>query len=396
MNQPVTLLALVAAAAAAPAQTTTTVILTNGNMEYRQVALPAVTSNTWCGADLRSAGGASLDALFSFWWYYRVAGDTQETTFRNDAAPNAPTRVLTPPVMTTTWPNVAGRNLFSAQLINVLVSTGTDRGYVTGAMSITNISGSPLTIDIFTLSDLDVGGSSVGYLTNVSWGNVRSQYTEQQGAAVHALEFYCPDADAVQVDDYLTTTPGRLPYLLTNTTVDNLSGWSGTYGPGDHNGAFQWHRTIAPNQTMTFTAYIAMTGHKPLQSLYGTAGAGTPGLPTIRTSERAIVDPTNAVPRSFDVQLGNARPLSAAFLLSNFTQASTTIAGLSVWVDPNGAFTRFALVDSSGNAALTFGVPPIGSLYGLTLDHQYFVLDSGGVGGLAAFTQGLFQQIGSW
>lgn len=395
MNQFVTPLALVVAAAA-PAQTTTTVILTNANMEYRAGPLLAATSNQWPTADLRSAGGASLDALFSFWWYYRVAGDTQETAFRNDVAPNAPTRVLNPPLMTTSWPNVAGRNLFSAQLINVLVSTGTDRGYVIGAMAISNTSANPLVIDIFTLSDLDVGGSSVGYLTNVSWGNIRSQYTEQQAAAVHALEFYCPDADAVQVDDYLISTPGRLPFLLTNTTVDNLSGWNGTYGPGDHNGAFQWHRTIQPNQTMTFTAYVAMTGRKPLQSLYGSAGAGTAGLPTIRASERAIVDPTNAVPRSFDVQLGNALSSSAAFLLSNFTQASLTIAGLSVWVDPNGAPTRFVLVDGTGNAALTFVVPPSGSLYGLTLNHQYFVLDSGGVGGLASFTQGLNQMIGSW
>ena len=396
MNKLLWLLAFAAAAVDASAQTTTNVTITDNNVVYRQAALPAVTSNSWSLADLRTTGAAGLDALFSLWWYYRVAGDTQEFTFRNDAAPNAPTRTAVGTTMVTTWPNVAGRNLFSAVLTNVVVSTGVDRGYVTGSMAITNTSGSPLVIDLFALSDLDVGGSTTGYLTNVSWGDIRSQYTEQQAAAVHALEFYCPDADRVQVDPYLTTTPGRLPFLLTDTALDDLAGWNGTFGPGDHNGAFQWQRTIAPSATATLTVYVAMTGQKPVQTLYGTAGAGATGLPTIDTSERAIVDGSGAVPRSFDVKLGNAMPLTGAFLVINFAQAALVVQGISVWVDPVGAATLFTIVGPSGNAAVTFNLPANATLYGVPLNHQFIVLDPAGVGGLASWTPGLHQQIGTW
>ncbi len=389
-------LSLATLAPFAAAQTAAHVTITNANMVFRQGPLPAATSNTWAPADLRASGATGVDNLFSLWWYYRVAGDAQEFTFRDDAAPNAPTRVVSGPTIVTTWPDVAGRGLFSAMLTEVLVSTGPDRGYVVAAMSVTNLTANPLTIDVFSLSDLDVGGSSSGYLTNLSWGNLRSQYTEQQNTTLPGLEYYCPDADRVQVDPYLTTTPGRLPYLLTNNTVDDLSGWSGTFGPGDHNGAFQWHRVLPPSGVANFTVYVAMTTQRPLQSLYGTAGAGTPGLPVIGTSERAMLDPTASTVRSFDVQLSGALPGAPAVLMTNFAQAALTIAGLQVWVDPNGAPTLFRLTDAAGAAATTIAVPPDPTFYGLSLRHQWFVLDAGGAGGLAAWTQGLSQSIGSW
>jgi hypothetical protein len=263
-------------------------------------------------------------------------------------------------------------------------------------MAITNTSAAPLVVDVFSLSDLDVGGSTSGYLTNVSWGDIRSQYTEQDATTLPGLEFYCPDADRVQVDPYLTTTPGRLPFLLTNTTVDDLAGWNGTFGPGDHNGAFQWQRTIAPSATETFTVYVAMTSARLLQSLYGTAGAGSTGLPAIGARERASVDPTTAVARGFDVQLTGALPFAPSILLTNFAQSALVLQGIQVWVDPIGAATTFVLADAVGGAAVTINLPPVGALYGIALNHQFIVLDSGSANGLASYTQGLAQTIGSW
>jgi hypothetical protein len=396
MHRHCPLLPFVVLAPLAGAQTTISLTITDNNMVFRQGPLPAATSNGWGSADLRASGPTSTDNLFSLWWYYRVAGDSQEYSFRNDAAPGTPTRVASGNQIVTTWPNVANRGLFDAILFETVVSTGPDRGFVVATMVIGNLTPNSLTIDLFSLSDLDVGGSSSGYLTNVSWGNIRSQYTEQQNTALPGLEFYCPDADAVQVDPYLTTTPGRLPFLLTNTTIDDLAGWNGTFGPGDHNGAFQWHRTLLPSGSLSFTVYVAMTSQRPLQSIYGTAGAGSAGLPTIGTSERAIVDPTASTPRSFDVQLGNAVPFAAAFLLMNFGAAALTVQGLQVWVDPIGAATQFRLTNGAGTAAVTIPLPPIASLNGLPLHDQWFVLDAGGVGGLAAYTHGLAQTIGSW
>jgi hypothetical protein len=184
--------------------------------------------------------------------------------------------------------------------------------------------------------------------------------------------------------------------MLLNATVDNLTGWSGSMLNNDWNGAFQWSRTLPPSGSATFTSFLAVITSRPLESLYGTAGAGTPGLPTIAGSARAITVPTAVVPRSFDVVLGNALPGALSVLVTNFTQAALTINGLQVFVEPAGAATSFGLTNASGGDSQTFQVPGSATLAGLQLNHQYFVLDSGGVGGFASYTQGLAQTLGSW
>jgi hypothetical protein len=392
MHRPFALTSLALVAATAPAQTTTTVTLSVANMQYTQNALSA-TSNTYVAASLRGLGSAGPNHLFSNWWWYRVAGDTQETSFRLDAAPNAPTRTVAAPTIVTSWPNVAGRNLFSAVLTNTLVSTGTSTGYLVNQLVVTNTSAAPLTIDIFAYADIDTNGSNVA---NDCYGNDRSQYVERTASLTAASEYYCDGADATMVTPWLTTTAGALPFLLSNTTVDNLTGWTGTLLNADCNGAFQWNRTIAPNASETYTTYLAVINPRPLESLYGSAGAGTPGLPTIRASERAITVPGAIVPRSFAIQLGNAVPTSLSVLVANFTQAALVVNGLQVWVDPIGAVTLFGLTDGSGADSRTFGVPGSATFAGLTLNHQYFVLDAGGVGGFASYTQGLAQTVGRW
>ncbi|MCA8953624.1 MAG: hypothetical protein KDE27_29195 [Planctomycetes bacterium] len=395
--RPAPLCSLALLASVAVAQTNAYVTVTDANMEYRQGPLPAATSNTWPSADLRSIGPTSTDNLWSLWWYFRVAGDPQEYSFREDAAPNTPTRTVTNPLILTTWPDVHGRGLFSATLTEVVVSTGADRGYVAASMTLANLTNSPLVIDLFSISDLEAGGSSSPYFNNnVAWGNERSQYAEVANSTLPGVEFYCPDADQVQVDVYGPSTPGRLPYILSNGTVDDLTGWNGVFGPADHNGAFQWHRTIPALGTAAFTVFVAMTGNRPMQAPYGTAGAGTPGLPTIDTSERPIVDPTGTVARGFDMELRNALAGTAALLVTNFAQSSTTYQGISIWVDPNAAATRLVLTDAAGAADVTIALPPLASLYGVPLNHQFFVIDSGGPSGFAAWTSGLSQQIGTW
>ncbi|MCA8963377.1 MAG: hypothetical protein KDC48_00745 [Planctomycetes bacterium] len=85
-----------------------------------------------------------------------------------------------------------------------------------------------------------------------------------------------------------------------------------------------------------------------------------------------------------------------AVLMTNFASTLQFVQGIHVWVDPIGAPTQFRLTDSAGRASVTLALPPNGALYGLQLYHQFFVLDPGGNGGLAAWTQGLSQTIGSW
>lgn len=385
-------LAILSLALAAPvlSQANTAVTLTVGNMVYSQQ--PLLTTNAYVDASMMGQGAASPDHLFSNWWYYRVAGDTQETSFRLDAAPNAPTRVVSAPTIVTTWPNVAGRGLFSAVLTNILVSTSATTGYLVNQMSITNTTNAPLAIDMFSYVDIDTNGSNVA---NDCFGDGRSQYVERQASLTYQGEFYCPDADTSMVTAWLTTTPGMLPFILTNTTLDNLTAFPGTLLNADCAGAFQWTRTIPANGTMNFTSYVAVMSARPLQSLYGTAGPGTPGLPVIGASARAIVAPAVGL-RSFQVTLSNARATSLAVLISNFTQAALPLAGLQIWVDPNGAATFLGVTSATGTHFQTFNVPPLAGLVGLNLKHQFLVSDPGGVAGFASYTQGLAQTLGGW
>lgn len=389
------LAAFLTATSLAMAQTTTTVVATDANMVFRQGPLPTSTSNGFPFADLFAAGTASVDQLWSLWWYYRVAGDSMEFSFRNDLA-NPPTRVVSGPVIVTNWPNVAGRGLFAATLVETVVSTGANRGYVQATMTLTNLTTSPLAIDMFSLSDLEAGGSVVGFSTNVSWGGLRSQYTEQQNSTGPGIEYYCPDADAVQVDVYGPTIVGRLPYVLTNSTVDNLTGWSGTFGPGDHNGAFQWTRVIAPQAAQSFTVYSAITTLRPAQVLYGVPGAGAPGFPQIRTDERAILDPTLATVRGYDVQLVGALPNTIAIFAASLTSALIVTPALGIYVDPATALTYAMVTDSTGGVSSHIGLPPNPALVGISVYHQYFAFDAASPGAFLSWTRGLEQRLGSW
>jgi hypothetical protein len=371
-------------AAAVAAQTNASVTTTNGNMVFTQSALSA-TSNNYVTADLRVAGALGTDSLFSSWWWYRVSGDTQETAFRDDATA---TRVVADPVITTTWPDVAARGLFRAQLHDELVSTGAASGYLWRTMTVTNISANPLTIDVFAYTDFDMAGST----SNIADGNHRSHYVERVGFAPGG-EFMAMNPDATLVTLWQTTTAGSLPFVLTNTAVDNLPGWSGAFGPADYNGAYQWSRTIPPGGRELFKVYLALLDCTPEEGLYGNAGAGTPGLPAIAASERAIRRP---FARSFDVTLSNGLPGALCVLVTNFNPAALVIAGLEVWVDPVGAASFFSFVDPAGRRPKTFVVPSGLPLCGVTLHHQFFVIDPAGVGGLAAYTGGLSQVIGSW
>ncbi len=373
------LVAVAAVASQASGQTTTAVTITAGNVSYTQSAL-SLTETAGTGDNLNGGGG---DILYQHWWWFRVAGDSREYAFKRDA--NA-TRTAAGPMLTTTWPDVDGRGLFRADLLQAVFSTSPTGGVLRETMQITNLSNTtPLTIDLFAYTDFDVAGSG----TDLALGGLTSQVVVDQTNTILAGEFRGTNVSAAQVGAFATVRT-----LLTNTTVDNLAGWSGNFGPGDYTGAYQWSITVGPATNLQVHCQLATMSCRPDVRTYGTGAAGSNGVPTIRGVEYPVQDGQS--PSQLNTLLENGAANSLALHLLNLAQGNSTLAGLQIWVDLNGAAVSFAQTDGAGRSRYALTLPPSPSFCGGSLYGQWLVLDPGGVGGLASHTGGLQQTIGGW
>lgn len=380
------------------AQTTTTVSVTDVNMVFGQSALSAA-SNSYVFGTLRSTGATGTNHLFSSWWWYRLPGDTMEWAFRNDAAPNAPTRTAVSPTITTTWPNVRGAGKISAVLADTVVSTGPSSGFLRRTMTITNLDAvNPLTIDVFAYADLDTAGNCC---PNSAFGDGKSHYVERLTFTPGA-EFFCADADRTQVSPWQTATAGSLPFVLTNTTVENLSNaWNPVPFSDDYNGAFQWTRTIPPSGSSSFVVYLGVTANAttsmPVSAIYGVSCAGIGGPPAISQNQMAMIQ-TGSVPRSIEIRLSNALPNVPALLLQSFNSGNSVLVGLTIHVDMTALFESFYLTTGGGAATQTVSVPPNPSLLNVSLYSEWLSADPTSVcsPGLAVHTSGLQTRVGGW
>lgn len=294
------------------AQTGSAVNLTVANMNFNQSAL-STTSNSYV---LGNLSANVTDHLFSSWWFYRLPGDTQEWAFRADAGS---TRVVSSPTITTTWPDVRIQGKISAVLVDTLISTGATSGYLKRTMTITNLDAvNPITLDVFAYADFDHGGSTL----NNGYGDGQSQYVFRP-TFTPGVEFYAADADRHQVSPWQTTTAGALPFVLTNTAVENLSNaWSAMpFVSADYNGAYQWTKTIPASGNAVCTAYLGITANAvasmPVITTYGPSCSGTAGAPVISQNQEAMVT-TGGEPRQFKINLTNGPPSAAGLLLQAF------------------------------------------------------------------------------
>jgi hypothetical protein len=190
------------------------------------------------------------DHMFESGWFFRLAGDSQESVFNASTSESHVGNVST-----ITWSNVNGRN-FSAQV----VTTVTDQAGGTGAaglaahvLTLTNNSGGALTFHIFHMADFDlnpiVANDSASLvnptcmrLTHVSDGDF-GDYQAIGASAYYVAPFGSTDAGAV----------------LGNTDLTNFSNTGLPFGPGDFTGAFQWAPVNVPNgASATFTVNQAI------------------------------------------------------------------------------------------------------------------------------------------
>lgn len=208
-----------------------------------------------------AAGGA--DNMFSTWWYYRANADTQEFKFPepNSADYSGDTATLN-------WTDVDGRNLFSAELTHVIAEPVANAATLSTTMTITNISGSELDIDLFSYTDFDAADSAGNdEATLVSDPEYIAVVDNGGTAPSNAAEVRAGGANSYQV----LAWPG-LRTLFFDTEVLNLDNTGLPFAPADYTGAHQWTTVTIPVDG-TFTVQV--------NSATGDTTATTPLNPVI-------------------------------------------------------------------------------------------------------------------
>lgn len=253
-------LSILTAAGIAAAQTGATI--SDGNAVFRIGNAPTTATSTGPTADFRVTGPAGTDHVFQNWWWYRLAGDTRESTFNSSGGGATSNFVANFGQMTQFYPS------FRADLTWLVESTGADAGFVRSTVSITNTTSSNITINMFNYFDADMSGTVGGDSAILAAPNLMEVVDGTTGVT--------GQYSAVGADAYQVTAFAVLRGLLANSSVDNLNNSGLPFGPGDFTGGFQWvDIVIEPGFTRSFvsTVSIPTPGSVALLALAGLAAA---------------------------------------------------------------------------------------------------------------------------
>lgn len=195
-------------------------------------------------------GVGTGDYLFEDGWWFRVAGDTQESFF-----PAPSTTACAASDGTITWTDVNGRGAFSAINTLNITSAGAGQGVLTLTMSVTNLSTvNPLTISLFHGADFDVNGSAGLDSANLLFPNTHLRITDSTlGFAEYKAS--TPFANAFLVRAFAAATD--VFGLLGDTSVTDFDNSGVPFGPSDFTGAYQWNLTIPPAGTSSVTVELS-------------------------------------------------------------------------------------------------------------------------------------------
>lgn len=372
------LLSVAALSAALAAQSLT---ITDGNMLFTTAALSA-TSHTPRGADLK-ADPLAIDHAFEHWWYYRVAGDAREFSFR---AVGPVAGGVTPFLSHSDrdFADVDNRGLLRAMIDWDVYDAGPTSGVVTSRLTLTNVSAAPVTLDLFCYNDLDIANT---FGNDVVTGNGTTHVvTDWTGVRV---EIRAPGADHSDVRAYPVVRN-----LLTNTVVDNLADNLPPFS-GDYTGAFQWaNRTLQPGEVRSWNVIFAVDTAANRVPIVESYGAASHLAPEIYTDTLPLQD--NSSLRQFGVHLRGALPNTPVGLASNILPApGMPFLGQILWVDPNPPIQfPIGMTTANGEAGYVFVIPSSPYLTGYPIYHQYFYADNGAPNGIAGFTGGLRTEVG--
>lgn len=222
-------------------------VLAQGTISYNAIQF-ARNAGCWTFAPSANLSGVSApltdDHLYEFGWWYRVAGDGQETVF-----PVPDTQQYLGGYSSHLWNDVGGRGLFSAEEVAILIESNivSPGGGVTASLTLHNLSvTNPLTLHIFNLADLDLQPTSGDDSARlVEWtpnrileigdpsGNF-AQYTAYRNSAI--------------TNHYLIRPYGAtdVAAMLSNGTATDFDDSGVPFGPGDITAGWQFTLTLPP------------------------------------------------------------------------------------------------------------------------------------------------------
>ena len=216
-------------------------------------------SFTWLGGtpvfgvvDFSVDGGAT-DNMSETWWFYRVSGDSSETVL---PAPDSQSYVGN--TATFGWTDVDARGLFSAAMVGRVIDDGGSSGRVALQLTITNISGASLELEIFSYADFGLGGSAGD--DSATLLNDPDYMSITDGGSAVTAEFRCLGADELQVTSFPT-----LRSSLLDASVDDLDGTGLPFGPGDWTGAYQFGVVILAGGSTTLVDDLAINATVPVE-----------------------------------------------------------------------------------------------------------------------------------
>ncbi len=331
------------------------------------------------------ADALAINHAFEHQWYYRVAGDAREFSFRNLGG------VATGVVPSNDhgdrdFANVDNRNLLKASFDFDIYDSGPASGVFISRVTLMNTSAATISVDMFCYTDLDIGGT---FGDDVCTGTNSSHYvTDQTGIQVE-VRALGNDLSAVAAYPAIRTA-------LTNLTVDNLSGVLPPF-TGDYTGAFQWqNRTLLPFEQKTFQVVLAVDTTATLIPIVENYGYGNGSTFEIHTQTAPLQD--NTQPRVLNVQMKGALPFveqRTIVGLAPWLPPLPFIAGLEIWCEPIqiiGVFGGFT--SATGEAQESFVIPPGPYLAGLNVFFQAFAVDAAAPNGYASFSPGMRVRVG--
>jgi hypothetical protein len=357
-------------------------VLSDGNMNFATTD-PSLVSQLPRALNLR-ADALAIDHGFEHWWYYRVAGDPAELALRslggvtNQVTPNNDHGDRD-------FGDVDLRGLLKASLDFDIYDSGPASGVVISRLTVMNRSASPVTVDLFAYTDLDIAGSSGN---DVCTGTASSHFvTDPSGVQIEVRALGNDRHDALGYP--------AIRNALTNLTVDNLTNTLPAF-TGDYTGAFQWsNRTLQPFEERTFQVVFAVDTAATILPLNENYGAGNSSTMQIHSVTLPLQDNTQT--RTYAVQIKNALPNSEYRIAIGLQpwNALPFIPGIDLYVDP----ANLILIDSgfatpSGDFASVFFIPPSPYLAGFSIYSQGFAVNAAAPNGFAWQTAAMRTRVG--
>ncbi len=195
---------------------------------------------------------AAADQLFEFGWWYRLAGESQETPFGTPATEN-----YAGESSALGWLGLGG-GTFSAVEDAVVHDLGvpgdtTDGGWILSHLTIFNISGAQLDLTIFHAADIDVNGTSSDSAALYQWDHWRAIRVDDPTTADY-IYYVARDetASSFRVEPFASSVTN----LLNDGLFTSFDQTGLPFGPGDFTGGWQFPLSIPAGGSATIHVYV--------------------------------------------------------------------------------------------------------------------------------------------